>query len=226
MHVNIYRNLDNRLALTASLVRRGSRLADIGTDHAYVPVWLVGQAACPSAIATDIRKGPAERAAQTIAMAGLSDRIAVRLGDGLSPVKPEETDDIVIAGMGGENIAAILAAAPWTKDGRVHLVLQPMSKQEILREYLLTNGFALQEEHVAVTGSHLYIVMSARYEPETAAEQRLIPAVFYRGIFDAEEGGLYLSRQRQRLFKEAGALRQAGELQKAENLFKIAEALD
>lgn len=117
--------LDIRLQKVAALVRPGSRLADIGTDHAYLPTALVQRGVCPTAIASDVRPGPVQAARRTVEAAGLNDKIDVRLGDGLEPIRPDEAEDIVIAGMGGETIAAILAAAPWVKDGRYRLICSP-----------------------------------------------------------------------------------------------------
>lgn len=218
-------HLDTRLSLIASLVRGGSRLADIGTDHAHIPVWLVGQGICLTAVATDIRKGPAARAAQEVAAAGLADRISVRLGDGLSPVLPTEVDDIVIAGMGGENIASILKAAPWTQDERLRLVLQPMSKPEVLREFLLKNGFALVKEPVATDGDRYYTVICARYDPETALMQLSRRGIFYRGVIDPVQGGAYLEKLHARLNSIAAALRESGDEEGAERMEEAASYL-
>ena len=115
--------LDPRLLCVAKHIRRGSVLADIGTDHARLPVYLVEQGICPRAIASDLRRGPAEAARKTIRAAGLSETIEVRLGDGLTTVAAGEAGDIAIAGMGGETIAAILDACPWLQDPRYHLCL-------------------------------------------------------------------------------------------------------
>lgn len=214
-------HLDSRLSLIASLVRKGSRVADIGTDHAYLPVFLIEQGICPSAIASDIRKGPVDRAFKTVTDAKLTDHISVRLGDGLSTVSAEETDDIVIAGMGGETIASILDSAPWTKDARYRFILQPMTKPEVLRKYLLNGGYALMEEHMAYNENHQYLVICAEYCPNTAASQIKAPAVFYRGILDKEEGRAYLTKLRERLQMVASAQRKAGHLREAERLEKI-----
>lgn len=116
--------LSPRLRLLAQWVPQGARLADVGTDHAYLPVWLDIQDRVSSAIASDLRPGPLARARETGRIHGAR-RVEYRLCDGLAAIQPEETDTIVIAGMGGENIAAILAAAPWTKDGAHTLLLQP-----------------------------------------------------------------------------------------------------
>ena len=113
------RNLEltPRLRLLADWVPPGARLADVGTDHAYLPVWLRLHGRVVSAIACDLREKPLARARETGRAYG-ADGIDYRLGNGLEVVEPEEADTIVIAGMGGENIAAILARAPWTSAGR------------------------------------------------------------------------------------------------------------
>lgn len=155
--------LDPRLRLAADFVREGSRVADIGTDHAHLPIALVKEGRCPSAIASDIRKGPVANARRNIEEAGLQDVIVVCLGDGLHTVSPEEADDILILGMGGETIAAILDEAPWVKSPRYRLILQPMTRAEKLRAYLFRNGFTLYPERVTCVGGHWYTVLCAEY---------------------------------------------------------------
>ena len=118
--------LTPRLQMLANWVPQGARFADIGTDHAYLPVWLMLQGRLHSAIASDLRKGPLERAKETGRTYG-AEGIDYRLANGLADIRPEETDVIAIAGMGGETIAAILEAAPWTADGQHTLLLQPMT---------------------------------------------------------------------------------------------------
>ncbi len=156
--------LDKRLQSVAGLVRCGARLADIGTDHAYLPIWLVAQGICPSAIACDLREGPLENAGRAVAEAGFSSVIECRLGDGLQPITAGEVDDIAIAGMGGETIAAILEACTWAKDRALHYVFQPMSRSEELRRYLLTNGYRIVSELTVCEGGHWYVCMDAVWE--------------------------------------------------------------
>ena len=108
--------LDSRLSLAGSFVRDGAVVADIGTDHAYLPVWLLLEGKITRAIAADLREGPLARAKLTAKEYDCNKNIAFRLCDGLSGITPEEADTIVIAGMGGETIAAILEQAAWTKD--------------------------------------------------------------------------------------------------------------
>lgn len=180
--------LDKRLSAVAALVRPGSRLADIGTDHAYLPVHLVQTGVCPSAIASDIGAGPLEAARHTVTANGLTSEIALRLGDGLSTVTAEEVEDIAIAGMGGETIAAILEAAEWVKDSRLRLILQPMTKAEDLRRWLLQNGFSVLEEHLIQDKRHLYPVLAVAYTAAVPCEDDLL---IYGGFFTAEEGRPY-----------------------------------
>ena len=138
--------LTPRLRLLADWVPQGARLADIGTDHAYLPVWLLRNGRVSSAIASDLRSGPLSRARETAQTYDVVSSLELRLGNGLSGIAPEETDCVVIAGMGGENIAAILAAAPWTSDGKHALLLQPQTHAENLRRFLMEHGYAIVRE--------------------------------------------------------------------------------
>ena len=124
--------LQPRLRLLAEMTPPGGRLADIGTDHGYLPVWLLQEGRIPSAIASDVGAEPLEHARRT-AEEYETQGLDFRLCDGLSGIEPEETDTVVIAGMGGETIRDILRAAPWAADGHHTLLLQPMTKVELLR---------------------------------------------------------------------------------------------
>ena len=188
--------LDFRLRLAADFVRDGSRVADIGTDHAHLPVTLVREGRCPSAIASDIRRGPAENARRNVEEAGLGDVIAVRLGDGLNTVDAAEVDDIVIAGMGGETIAAILEAAPWVRDAHYRLILQPMTRAERLRAYLFAEGFAIDEERVTCVGGHWYTVLCVRYD---GAVTKADAALCFVGRIPLPQGDGYLQTVEARL---------------------------
>lgn len=152
--------LTPRLQVLADWTPPGGRIADVGTDHAYLPVWLRLHGRVGSAIACDLREGPLERAQNTGRAYG-ADGISFRLGDGLDPVAPEEADTIVIAGMGGENIAAILARAPWTADGEHTLLLQPQSRAEALRKFLADNGYAIRREALVEDRGKIYPVIEA-----------------------------------------------------------------
>ena len=145
-------HLDARLSLAASFVRSGSVVADIGTDHAYLPVHLVETGVCPRAFACDKRTGPLQNAKQTVEAAGLSDRITTLLSDGLDALPPGCADDVVLAGMGGILIAELLNRAAWLKNESVRVIVQPMSHAEDVRLWLFENT----GETAAYTSAMLY----------------------------------------------------------------------
>ena len=152
--------LSPRLALLAGWVPDGTSLADVGTDHGYLPVWLRLHGRVRSAIASDLRKGPLARAKETGRTWG-ADGIDYRLGNGLADIRPEEAETIVIAGMGGENIASILAAAPWTADGKHTLLLQPQTHAEDLRLFLMDHGYAIRREALVYDRGTIYPCLEA-----------------------------------------------------------------
>ncbi len=218
--------IDKRLLKAAQMVRAGAVVSDIGTDHAYLPVYLVQTGHCPRALAADIGEGPASAARRTIANAGLTNRIEVRVGDGLSILAPEEAQDIVIAGMGGETIAAILAAAPWlqNKASDYRLILQPMSKTVELRRWLLQNGFSIDEEHAVEDGRHLYILMRAHFEGAEAQPDELL---FFTGALSKKEGSRYFQKEAAHLKRCANGLLRGDEAQqtRAAELLLLAKRL-
>ena len=138
--------LSPRLRMVGELVPAGARLADVGTDHAYLPAALLLEGKIPWAVAADLRRGPLDRARATAREYGLTGNVAFRLCDGLSGICPGEVDAVAIAGMGGETIAAILSAALWVRERGVPLILQPMSSFPDLRGWLQANGFSIEEE--------------------------------------------------------------------------------
>lgn len=154
-------DLTPRLRAIAEQVPRGAKFADIGTDHGYLPVWLILNGVTGSAVAADLREGPLERARQTAAQYGVTEKLSFRLCDGLAGIVPEEADVIAIAGMGGDTIAAILDAAPWTRAPGKTLLLQPMTAQPELRLWLQSHGYAIRAERIAREGKRLYSVWTA-----------------------------------------------------------------
>ena len=169
-----YPALTPRLQKLADWVEPGAKVADIGTDHGYLPVWLVINHQIPFAIGSDLRSGPLENARKTAARYAVGERVSLRLGDGLNGILPSEVDTMVIAGMGGENIAAILRAAPWAKG--CTLLLQPMSRPEVLRAFLNENGYAIEREALVEDRGTLYPVMLVR-----AGEMQLTVGQLYGG---------------------------------------------
>ncbi|MBE6793552.1 MAG: SAM-dependent methyltransferase [Ruminococcaceae bacterium] len=176
--------LNNRLQLCAEMVRKGSRIADIGTDHAYLPVWLVRAGFVSFALACDIKAEPLKAGRLTISKYHAEDKVETRLCDGLRDVRPQEVDDIVIAGMGGETIVHILSEASWLKDKSKRLVLQPMSKHELVIAYLYEQGFELTEHRCTVADGKIYTAFSAQY---TGAEKAVDEVFCYVGLLKAED---------------------------------------
>ncbi len=154
--------IDRRLLAAASFVRRGAVFADIGTDHAYLPVFLVASGIVEHAVAADINRGPLERADENIAASGFTDKIETRLTNGLLGLDGLYLTDIAICGMGGELIARIIDDAPWVRDSKIRLILQPMTKAEVLREYLSRKGFCIVDEALAES-DRVYQIICAEF---------------------------------------------------------------
>ena len=155
--------LTKRLATIAELVRGGAYFADVGTDHGYLPVWLVQNGRISRAIAADINAKPLASAQKTIEKHHLEQQIVTICSDGLENVDPS-VEDIAIAGMGGELIAQIIGRAEWIKNPQTNLLLQPMTQAAHLRRYLAENGFAVLREQPAQEGRRLYIVLQACWD--------------------------------------------------------------
>ncbi|MDY2636463.1 MAG: class I SAM-dependent methyltransferase [Phascolarctobacterium sp.] len=178
-------HLDKRLQAVASLVPQGSRLADIGTDHAYLPVWLVRNGAIASAVAGDIASGPCQAARATVAMYATADKIAVRQGSGLAVLAPGEADCIAICGMGGSTIISILAADMAVATSAQRLVLQPMAGAATLRRWLVEQGWSLVSEALVDDAPHFYEIICAERSSDAAsyseAEYLVGPALIRDG---------------------------------------------
>ena len=160
--------LDPRLQLCAEMVREGSALADVGTDHAYLPIWLLLHQKISRAIAIDVREGPLQTAKENVVRYQVEKQVRLSLSNGLCGISAKDADDIVIAGMGGELIAQILSEAPWTKDPEKRLILQPMTTAPELRKWLGEQGYAIEQEKCAVADGKPYSVMQVTYDPQQA----------------------------------------------------------
>ena len=150
--------LQPRLACIAGLVPDGARLADVGTDHGYLPAYLLQRGTISRAIASDINRAPLDHARATAAAYGVADRIDFRLCPGLTGIRPEECDTVAIAGMGGETILGIFKAAPWTHEGAHTLILQPQTKADLLRRWLCGHGYRFLSETLVRDKEQLYVV--------------------------------------------------------------------
>ena len=153
-------NIGDRLEAIGKLVPQGCVLADIGTDHAYLPVWLLEQGKIASAIAGDIAEGPCLAAKNTVSMHGMKGKVEVRLGSGLKVLQAGEADCIAIAGMGASTMIEILEAdMPLAVEAK-RLVLQPMAGAASLRKWLIQNGWCIVAEDLVDDGRHLYEIMA------------------------------------------------------------------
>ena len=153
--------LSQRLSSVASMVTAGNCLADVGTDHGYVPIYLYERNVIPRAIAMDVNKGPLERATLHIAESGMKEAIETRLSDGLAALKPGEADSVVIAGMGGPLIIRILSAYPEVTSSLKELILQPQSEIPEVRMWLYEQGYEIVEEHMVFEDGKYYPMFKA-----------------------------------------------------------------
>lgn len=161
------KSIGERLLCVAEAIPPCETLVDCGCDHGYVSIYAARHGKAERITASDINRGPLENAAREIFSAGLSGKIKTVLTDGLRGIEPH--DCVVIAGMGGELIADIISHAPWTKR-ECTLVLQPMTRAEILRGYLYREGFEISSEKIVTEGRHIYCVIVARHTGKTDYE--------------------------------------------------------
>ena len=190
-------NLSKRLLEIAVLVPKGCRVADIGTDHGYLPIYLIKSGIASGVLACDIAEKPLALAQKNIEASGLHN-ISTRLSDGFSALKPEELDCAVIAGIGGEVISGIIDRCVWLKDNRYTLVLQPTTSPEKLREYLSLNGFSVEKETAICENGKIYSIMQVGY---TGEKTLLSPHEFYIGVLtpETEDAKAYIKKQLKRV---------------------------
>lgn len=155
--------LSKRLQAVASLVKEGKCVADIGTDHGYIPIYLVESGICEKAIAMDVNKGPLQRAKEHIKENGLSEKIETRLSDGLAALSPGECDCAVIAGMGGGLVIKILDEGATVAKTMTELILQPQSELEKVRFYLQENQYQVVEEEMVEEDGKYYPMMRVKW---------------------------------------------------------------
>ena len=154
------------------MVTDGNRLADIGTDHGYIPIYLCQTGKIPSALAMDIGKGPLQQAQTHIAEHGLSEQIKTRLSDGMAALQFGEADTILIAGMGGGLVMKILSEGAEKLTGKEELILQPQSEIALVREFLRVRNFQILNEDMILEDGKYYPMM--KVSQQKAAEQTKI----------------------------------------------------
>lgn len=218
--------LSERLERVVSFVRPCASAADIGTDHALVPVELVRRGIVKKALAMDVRPGPLSRAKEQISRAGLSDQIEPRLSDGLAALKPQEAETVIIAGMGGELIIRILTEGRHMWDSVVQWVLSPHSEVFKVRGWLLENGFAIEKEDMVCEDGKYYVLMDVRRAGsgiESPARDAEFVRLLYGDSLIRERNPVlaqYLKEEEQMLMEREASLRQSarGSLRAAERL--------
>ena len=202
--------MNRRLQAIENMIRPGIGMIDVGTDHGYLPVSLARHGYPGALIASDIGEGPLSAARRSAEAAGLGERIVFQLCDGLDLCDPESVDTIVIAGMGGDTICGILDRAEWCMQARYRLILQPMTRAEVLRYWLVNNEFIIEEEQLAADGGEIYAVFSARF----GGSMKLTDAELYTGAFAMLEQDplwpAFLAKQLARFCKLVHGLRQSG----------------
>ena len=157
--------ISSRLRACCEFVSAGDRVADVGTDHGYLGIWLLLEGKARSVIASDIVPGPLSAAKRNAARFGVADRMTFCLSDGVQSL-PRDFDTLVCAGMGGDTMISILSAGQWLQSERYRLVLQCQSKTADLRRYLSENGWRIAKETVLRDGRFLYTIMEVLWDPE------------------------------------------------------------
>jgi len=192
--------LSKRLSLIASFVPQNSRVCDIGTDHGYLAIELIKSGKAKYVIAADIAEKPLKNAEKNISLSGVKN-ISLRLCDGLSGISPDETDTVIIAGMGGEVIADILNKGQKVakRDG-ISIILQPTTSPEALRRFLYGNGYKIVTEKALTENGKLYSVMLVKYTGKVQAKEEYF---YYIGelVPNSDAAVVYIKKQQNRAEK-------------------------
>lgn len=216
--------ISKRLLCCASMVQSGARVADIGTDHGYLGIYLLQTGAARHVIACDLRKDPLENARRNAKLFGVDGEMELRLSDGLEKILPDEVDTVVMAGMGGDLIQRILSQCPWRKREGLQFILQPQSAGNVLRRWLCEDGFEIRREEPVQDGHFLYTVMELRQgepSPLTPGTEYASPALLKS---ESPLVGNYLARVENALQETVRGLTNA-EKQRPERLAYFGQAL-
>ena len=212
--------LSQRLETIATLVPHGARVCDIGCDHGYLAIYLRLNNIAKTVIAADLNELPLKRAEANIKKLN-ADNIDLRLCDGLSGIKKDEVDTVIIAGMGGNVISGIIERSDFSKSEDLTFILQPTTSAEALREFLCKNGFEIQSETVVYENNKLYSVMVVKFANKIKTVEN---GFYYIGKVtpNTEDGIKYIKKQQKRLFEAANALESIPEKQNEFAEFKSA----
>lgn len=175
-------NISERLKCVASLVNKGARVADIGTDHAYLPIYLVQNGISNKVYACDVRKEPLRRAKLHIDEYGLSDKIATQLCDGLKGINKGDVDTVTICGMGGKLMKNILKAGIDKLGDNTQLVLSAQSELRDFRKYLLETGIDIKSEHMLLEDGKYYFIFDCVYNTQDE---------YYLNVTNIQQNNIY-----------------------------------
>lgn len=214
--------LDNRLRACAGYVSGKGILADVGTDHGYLPCFLVAEGICEKAIAADINEGPLDNAREHIKQAGLVDKVQTILSDGLDSVPAGGVSDVVIAGMGGELIMQILQRARAFYGA--NFILQPMTKIEHLRRSLWESGFDILSETACKDGFY-YTVMQVKYTGEKKSYTELQTYIGKMKAQTDDEKGFLLRQAKALRIKGEGLAKSADGREEAEKYLSLSDGI-
>lgn len=180
-----------RLKIVAQMVDNCDCAADIGTDHGYIPIYLIKNNICRKAIASDINVGPIERAKLNVKLENLEDKIDCRHGSGLSTISPGEAEEVIIAGMGGNLIRDIIENHMEVFKKSRSFILQPMQNSEVLREYIYKRGFKIADEELCIDENRFYEIIKIEYDTVV----KKVDSIFY------EVGKILVEKKHKYLFE-------------------------
>lgn len=184
-YLSVMIKLTERLQLVADMTDECECFLDVGTDHAYLPAYLIQCGKAHRAIASDINPNPLRNADKTLDGEKLSNLVELRLSDGFENIRPEDATEIAVAGMGGIMIADMIAKTPWLRDEKYHLVLQPMTHFYDVRRALNDFGFEILREKAVEEGKRVYLVISARWSGKT--EPKNEGWYYFGGLVNSKE---------------------------------------
>lgn len=209
--------LSLRLKTIASLVPNGARVCDVGTDHARLPIYLKQSGIANTVIATDLNEKPLKNAEGNIRESGVTG-ISLRLCDGLSGVQKSEVDTVIVAGIGGEVISGILNNCLWLKADGIILILQPTTSPEMLRKFLVNNGFDIINETPVYENGKIYSIIKARFSGNCSYPPE---SFYYIGKIPKTDAGItYIQKQQKRIFDYIKAFEKLSDKQDEYNFFK------
>lgn len=222
--------LSKRLYTAASMVHPGNVLADVGTDHGYVPIYLVAEKIIPRAIAMDINRGPLERAREHIQKYGMGDYIETRISDGVTALAVNEADTILAAGMGGGLIMHILKEGGPVCRSAKELILQPQSELERVRLFLHKSGYVTEQEAFVEEDGKYYPMLRVRYDMAAAEKEPERTALRYGGLLLAHQDPVleqYLKREQDLYTGILENLKRQPETEKlAKRIWEVREVLE